>query len=37
VARGCGADRAPDDLRVRIVAQLQRVTLEYGTVEFRPE
>ena len=37
VARCCGAERAPDDLRGRIVAQLQRVTLEYGTVEFRPE
>lgn len=37
VARCCGAERAPDDLRGRIVAQLQRVTIEYGTVEFRPE
>ncbi len=37
VARCCGAERAPEDLRMKIVTRLQRVSLEFGSVEFRPE
>lgn len=37
VARCCGADRAPDTLRIRIVARLQQVQIELGHVEYRPD
>jgi mycothiol system anti-sigma-R factor len=37
VARCCGSDRAPDELRVRIVQRLHEVQLELGHVEFRAD
>jgi mycothiol system anti-sigma-R factor len=37
VARCCGSDRAPDTLRIRIVARLREVQVELDQVEFRPE
>jgi mycothiol system anti-sigma-R factor len=37
VARCCGADRAPDLLRMRIVARIQQVQIELGHVEFRSD
>jgi mycothiol system anti-sigma-R factor len=37
VARCCGADVAPDDLRARVISKLQQVRSDLGTVEFRAE
>jgi len=37
VARCCGADRAPDALRTRIVARIQQVQIELGHMEYRPD
>jgi mycothiol system anti-sigma-R factor len=37
IARRCGGERAPEALRMRIRAQLTKVTLEVGHVEYRPE
>jgi mycothiol system anti-sigma-R factor len=37
VARCCGEDRAPDSLRLRIVARIQQVQIELGHVECRPD
>ncbi|MGI8881530.1 MAG: mycothiol system anti-sigma-R factor [Jatrophihabitans sp.] len=37
VARHCGGDRAPDELRTRIRARITQVTLEVGHVEYRAE
>jgi mycothiol system anti-sigma-R factor len=37
VARCCGADIAPDDLRARVISKLQQVRSDLGTVEFRAE
>ena len=37
VARCCGADRAPESLRLRIVARIEQVQLELGQVEYRPD
>ena len=37
VARCCGSDRAPESLRVRIVARLTEVQVDLGHVEYRPE
>jgi mycothiol system anti-sigma-R factor len=37
VARCCGSDRAPEALRVRIVARLREVRVELGHAEYRPD
>ncbi len=37
VARHCGGDRAPDELRNRIRARITQVTVEVAHVEFRAE
>jgi mycothiol system anti-sigma-R factor len=37
VARSCGADRAPEGLRLRIVTRIRQVQVELGHVEYRPE
>ena len=37
VARCCGGDHAPDNLRQRVLARLQEVRIEIGTVEFRAD
>ena len=37
VARCCGAERAPDALRVRIVTRIREVQLGLDQIEFRAE
>jgi mycothiol system anti-sigma-R factor len=37
VARSCGGDHAPEELRLRIQARITQVTLEVGHVEYRPD
>lgn len=37
VARCCGAEVAPEELRSRVLTKLQQVRVELGTVEFRAE
>jgi mycothiol system anti-sigma-R factor len=37
VARTCGGDRAPAELRARIRVRLTEVTIEASHLEFRPE
>ena len=37
VARCCGGDPAPTDLREKVVAKLQQVRIEIGHVEYRAE
>jgi mycothiol system anti-sigma-R factor len=37
VARCCSAERAPDDLRVRIITRIKEVRIEFGSVEFRSD
>lgn len=37
VARCCGGDIAPDDVRERLVVRLQQVRVELGSIEYRAE
>ncbi len=37
VARHCGSDRAPDELRVKIMTRIRQVRIELGHVEYRAE
>jgi mycothiol system anti-sigma-R factor len=37
VARCCGGDVAPDDLRARLIVRLQQVRVELTTVEYRAD
>ena len=37
VARCCGGDAPPEDLRERVMVRIQEVRLEIEHVEFRPE
>jgi mycothiol system anti-sigma-R factor len=37
VARCCGGETAPDTLRTRVLARLNEVRVELGTIEFRAE
>jgi mycothiol system anti-sigma-R factor len=37
VARCCGADRAPEALRIKIVTRIQQVRVELSQVEYRAE
>ncbi|MGH8867532.1 MAG: mycothiol system anti-sigma-R factor [Actinomycetes bacterium] len=37
VARSCGADPAPEELRARVVARLQQVRVEITHVEYRAD
>lgn len=37
VARSCGGDHAPDDLRTRVLSRIQQVRVEIEHVEFRAE
>lgn len=37
VARKCGGDVAPDELRDRVMSRLQQVSLEITQVEFRAD
>ena len=37
VARCCGSEHAPDELRQKVVTKLQQVRLEIGHVEYRAE
>lgn len=35
VARCCGSDRAPDDLRLKVVSRIREVRIQLTQVEFR--
>ena len=37
VARSCGSDHAPSDLRDRVLVRIQQVRVEIDQVEFRAE
>ena len=37
VARSCGSDHAPDDLKARVRAKLLEVRIEMTTVEYRAD
>ena len=37
VARSCGSDHAPDDLRSRVLLRIQQVRVEIEQVEYRAE
>jgi mycothiol system anti-sigma-R factor len=37
VARRCGGDRAPEGLRVSVLARLRTVRVEWSTAEFQAE
>jgi mycothiol system anti-sigma-R factor len=37
VARSCGSDQAPDELRLKVMARLREVRVEIAQLEYRPE
>jgi mycothiol system anti-sigma-R factor len=37
VARSCGSDHAPEELRFKVLARLQEVRIEISHVEYRAE
>ncbi len=37
VARRCGGERAPEQLRVSVMARLHTARIEWGTAEYSPE
>jgi mycothiol system anti-sigma-R factor len=37
VARSCGSDHAPEELRIKVLARLQEVRIEISHLEYRPE
>jgi len=37
VARSCGCDLAPDDLRMKVLARIREVRVEISQLEYRPD
>jgi mycothiol system anti-sigma-R factor len=37
VARCCGSEHAPDGLRERVLARVEKIRVQLGTVEYRAE
>jgi mycothiol system anti-sigma-R factor len=37
VARSCGAEQAPDALRMQVVARIRQITVSYESYERRPD
>jgi mycothiol system anti-sigma-R factor len=37
VARSCGCDLAPEDLRTKVLTRIREVRVEISQVEYRPE
>jgi mycothiol system anti-sigma-R factor len=37
VARRCGGERAPEQLRVSVMSRLRTARIEWGTAEYSPE
>jgi len=37
VARSCGCDLAPDELRVKVLARIREVRVEISQLEYRPD
>jgi mycothiol system anti-sigma-R factor len=37
VARSCGCDRAPEELRAKVLTRIREVRVEISQLEYRPE